>query len=458
MQREGSLSNPYPDPTLQAKDASVEHTYAERSIPPPPGSVSDQEYHKDMRIVYLEAKMQFERATAKLRQEKKRKSEGSEDRQLEKKLKLDLAAVKARVKLEKLEHKSAKLQAQEVIILSDNDSDSEPCASIFVEIHKNANQHNVVEKWQRGHQKAALKAARDGTVIAATVNTLRDAHLRMATHGWAVMDNMTSLFHPDCRPSQAQRDFINTLPENLKEHIFEGATIEDTSPVFTPSKKDKLGAQARRQMVAKLPPVKYSEYNDKYGRQASCIIEGYSCVRTEATTTAVQQVSQSNEAPPTSVKPVVKGRPRKKQGNEPTPNDSEFVEVSDSDPKTSVFHDEEHQGMFNGAAGMAANWTIGTTTIIGGINYQHPHSDCGVVESYAELNIFPFVCLHGFGIDPYSLWLLPDALQNKYGFLYTFRPDQIIFLRGDFIHAGVPSRVPRGHFKFFPHPAAGWSR
>ena len=114
--------------------------------------------------------------------------------------------------------------------------------------------------------------------------------------------------------------------------------------------------------------------------------------------------------------------------------------------------------MFNGAASMAANWTIGTTTIIGGINYQHPHSDCGVVESYAELNIFPFVCLHGFGIDPYSLWLLPDALHNKYGFLHTFRPDQIIFLRGDFIHAGVPSRVPRGHFKFFPHPAAGWSR
>ncbi len=54
-------------------------------------------------------------------------------------------------------------------------------------------------------------------------------------------------------------------------------------------------------MVSKLPPVKYSEYNDKYGRQATCIIEGYRCVRTDAPTTAVQQVSQSIEAPPTSV-------------------------------------------------------------------------------------------------------------------------------------------------------------
>ena len=35
-----------------------------------------------------------------------------------------------------------------------------------------------------------------------------------------------------------------------------------------------------------------------------------------------------------------------------------------------------------------------------------------------------------------------EEIHNKYGFLHTFRPDQIIFLRGDFIHAGVPSRVP----------------
>ena len=65
-----------------------------------------------------------------------------------------------------------------------------------------------------------------------------------------------------------------------------------------------------------------------------------------------------------------KGRQRKKQVNEPTTNESELVEVSVSDPPASVEHYEEHQGMFNGAAGMAANWTIGTTTIVGGINYQ----------------------------------------------------------------------------------------
>ena len=100
IQREGSLSNTYPALTLKEKDANVGkeqgpvvHTSAERSIPPATESLSEQEYHKEMRNVYLEAKMQFERASAQLRQEKKREREGSEDRQLEKKLKLDLAAV-----------------------------------------------------------------------------------------------------------------------------------------------------------------------------------------------------------------------------------------------------------------------------------------------------------------------------------------------------------------------------
>ena len=278
----------------------------------------------------------------------------------------------------------------------------------------------------------------------------------MATHGWAVMDNMTSLFHPDCRPSEAQRHFIHTLPENLKEHIFEGVTRDDTSPVFTPS-KDKLGAQARKQMVSKLPPVKYSEYIAKYERQATCIIEGYRCVRTETPTTPVQPMLV---VPPMSTIETSEkqGKPCKSRRNESTTDDSDVEAVPATHPPASDEKYEEHKGMFNGPAGCASNWTIGTTTVIGGINYQHPHSDCGVAESYNKLKIFPFVCLHGFGVDPYSLWILPDAMNSKYGFLHMFRPDQIIFLRGDFVHAGVPSKVPRGHFKFFPHPAAGWSR
>ncbi len=31
-------------------------------------------------------------------------------------------------------------------------------------------------------------------------------------------------------------------------------------------------------------------------------------------------------------------------------------------------------------------------------------------------------------------------------------------MRGDFVHAGVLSRVPRGHMEFFPTPHAGWTK
>jgi hypothetical protein len=46
--------------------------------------------------------------------------------------------------------------------------------------------------------------------------------------------------------------------------------------------------------------------------------------------------------------------------------------------------------------------------------------------------------------------------RQKYGFLHTFKASQMLLMRGDFLHAGVPSAVPRGHLKFYPQPEAGW--
>ncbi len=52
------------------------------------------------------------------------------------------------------------------------------------------------------------------------------------------------------------------------------------------------------------------------------------------------------------------------------------------------------------------------------------------------------------------MWILPEGYE--YGFLHTFDADDILFLRGDMVHAGVPSLLPRGHMEFYPLPAAGW--
>ncbi len=117
-------------------------------------------------------------------------------------------------------------------------------------------------------------------------------------------------------------------------------------------------------------------------------------------------------------------------------------------------------GMFTGNAGKATNWKSGYTSLINGTGFQHPHADAGRPDSYKGLKIFPFVTLHGFGIDEFSVWLFPDPYSNtnKCGFLHKFKANQMLFMRGDFVHAGVPSKIPRGHMKFFPSAEAGWKR
>ncbi len=45
---------------------------------------------------------------------------------------------------------------------------------------------------------------------------------------------------------------------------------------------------------------------------------------------------------------------------------------------------------------------------------------------------------------------------HTYGFLYNFPKNAILFMRGDFIHAGACLQSARGHIHFFPDTAAGW--
>ena len=117
------------------------------------------------------------------------------------------------------------------------------------------------------------------------------------------------------------------------------------------------------------------------------------------------------------------------------------------------------EGIFGGGiAGYSANWKLNWTTVIGGTNYQHPHSDTARIGSYNNLDVFPFVALHGFGLDPFSLWLLPEPFELRYGFLHTFEAHQMLLLRGDCLHAGTPSTIPLGHMEFFPLRGAGWTR
>jgi hypothetical protein len=102
------------------------------------------------------------------------------------------------------------------------------------------------------------------------------------------------------------------------------------------------------------------------------------------------------------------------------------------------------------------NWLTKMQNLVGGNSYQHQHSDQGRPLEYKEEKTFSFVATHGFGIYEFELWLLPQASgQHKHGFLHRFKPQALILMRGDFVHAGGASLDPRCHMVFYPLPAAG---
>jgi len=105
-----------------------------------------------------------------------------------------------------------------------------------------------------------------------------------------------------------------------------------------------------------------------------------------------------------------------------------------------------------------AHWVSAANIVKGGENYQHAHSDQGHYDEYNNLDVFPFVALHAFGQESFQLWVLPQPEKRTYGFLHTFAPKNMVFMRGDFVHAGGVGTNPRGHMEFFPREAAGWNR
>jgi hypothetical protein len=91
--------------------------------------------------------------------------------------------------------------------------------------------------------------------------------------------------------------------------------------------------------------------------------------------------------------------------------------------------------------------------------YQHPHCDQGKAGSFNTDQIFPFVCIHGFGLHQFAMWLLPAKRKREYGFPFRFPKNAMLFLRGgDCIHAGAYSQLSRAHMEFWPRAEAGWTR
>ena len=106
----------------------------------------------------------------------------------------------------------------------------------------------------------------------------------------------------------------------------------------------------------------------------------------------------------------------------------------------------------------ASNWIRKMTNLVGGTLYQHAHADQAWPNELEGERTFPFVASHGFGIHEMEFWLLPKSLRgkNEYGFLHVLPRTAMLFMRGDFVHAGGTMWHPRCHMKFYPLKEAGW--
>jgi hypothetical protein len=54
------------------------------------------------------------------------------------------------------------------------------------------------------------------------------------------------------------------------------------------------------------------------------------------------------------------------------------------------------------------NWNVSQSVVWGGIDHQHQHCDQGPAGSFHYEQIFPFVCIHGFGVHEFNMCLLRE--------------------------------------------------
>jgi hypothetical protein len=273
---------------------------------------------------------------------------------------------------------------------------------------------NDVRNWQNGKNRNCTPYRINDDIEAATVRNLQEVVGKMQKLGYAVLmdfkeatddpegtlNPMTyNIFKPENAPTPAQAAFYKTPLASSRqppvmETIFEGVMINQAHAQFLPQKPTVARPGTEIRSVMKYGLAGYKAYQKQCKGQADDIITGMF--------------------------------PAKGKRNKPNPA---------ADPR---------------------NWVAEHNVVVGGVDHQHPHCDQGKAGSYQNDDIFPFVAVHGFGVNEFQMWLLPQKLKREYGFLYNFPKNAILFMRGDFIHAGACLQPARGHIHFFPHTAAGW--
>jgi hypothetical protein len=142
---------------------------------------------------------------------KKRALDVDDKRAQKKHLEDQLKAIKKEQKSEKAKAKLEKtMRAPKKRVRLDSDDNEAEGESDDFGLFARAERKplNTIDKWQKGHRRAALLAVENKVVEAVTCTTWAEAYENMYEHGWAVVDHFADLLHPACRPDAEQRDYV----------------------------------------------------------------------------------------------------------------------------------------------------------------------------------------------------------------------------------------------------------
>jgi hypothetical protein len=184
-------------------------------LPPPPPEEQEEvaeENLSDYVIAVRDAQEKIRNAKLKLKHWKRQKLEASGKRALKKKLEEQLKVVKREVKMEaEVTKRKTQMPPQKRKRGDDSDSNDDEVDDddIGFDLKKPTKRVlTAVDKWQKGHRKAALAAAANKLVEKVTVTTWQGAYENMFEHGFAVVNDWPTLLSPECRPTPEQRDYI----------------------------------------------------------------------------------------------------------------------------------------------------------------------------------------------------------------------------------------------------------
>ena len=144
---------------------------------------------------------------------KKEKADPDNKRTAQKMLEEQLKVLKSQVKEEKKALKQEeKSMAPAKRRREDNNDDDINDGSEDFDCFKAPGKRvlTTIDKWQKGHRRAALCAARNKLVEKVTCDSWAEGYQNMYEYGFAVVNHWPDLVHPACRPNAEQRDYILT--------------------------------------------------------------------------------------------------------------------------------------------------------------------------------------------------------------------------------------------------------